>query len=1084
MNICLWLDHEIRLNSWVTNLNSLTTPRGSTLLLQKLSRLAVRLQQEVGPKGTNQDFATLESSVTEAYKILSQFYKDLSAPIYKPENAMVDSVPTAKAYNNNFIAIGDDLKTIYAELQNMQGVTLANFNYMASRMNRLQGKLKNVSSLLGDFILFSDLATKDALFFSDSFNNTRRIEVNSPLLNKEQCEIDQDQGILTLPIDRKAQTKITISDTPVINSNSNGVIGNNQELGASFHGNISDILDNNADTWFEYERVVTIDDGVSLILDLTISLGEPRVVNFIRINPNNFGTRTPVEIVSLDTSLDGKVLTSIKDDIPIADFITQDEENTFVLAGSTSKFSGQGLFTFTPRKIKYVHITLRQNTPYLITSLNGTLKNRYAIGIRDVEVAALPYKSEGEIISTSFISTDEIRKLVLLSSQNPDPSTTSLLASIDHFVSPDNGVSWYQIRPKVSAGTANTTQTIPEVLDFNGVGPNAISTTSPVFTLRYKATLKRNVDAFNSNTSELAQEKENTSDLFTLPASAPFVFKLQKIAIPDSISVLDPDIGTFYDRTSSKAIAVGTGNKLVVPLPFDSIPMFYSKSWDGTKWITNSSPNFIVTVGGVEWSSGLLTGTNKNYLLTTKQYSQSKLGLALEFGDGTSGAAVGQGQVISICFDNPAILSPSRGERHESEIPFPAARDTSRALLFTYDPSETRTDILKKGAKTHKLKALIQSTSDTVPDTTGKYRMIFSDTGVFNTAVPFKDGSSEFSGSGQYSVDFTSGYVYSRDPVASTGDTTVTYVCEPITAIDKNDWSFVTLENGKPGVSISDKAYRTFPVLNEPVESSTNYFSLGNLSIVPGTIIFKDATSGELPEELSKEVSYIDGHQELLGVIKTSEQLGSNDSTGNISIPLNMKIVSDPTLQIQFSRTDLFLSKKANVGSLSIAGDWCVEYPSTYPPTGRIVVKLTTLNDDLGSVSYYYQDPQTILTNRYSVNYKTGEVYTYSTTPSNVVADYEYTSYGLIYTAARSIPKDDWEFDATNNTVTLKDREVLANFKIPSIVQAGGAGSTKMYEVDYQYIKTPREDVSELEPYFSPVLRDYALKVIPKSRLL
>jgi len=450
-------------------MNNQITPVTSTLLRNKLGTLAVRLQQSADPKGRNQDFNTLEKVVAEAAKILSQFYHDLSLPSYNPIEVVPDEIPTPETFNQNLEGISDDLTVVFREFENLEGVVLGNFNYMVSRLNRLNRKLKSVSSSLSDYVLFSNLPSKDAIFFGDSFNNLNRVEANSPLLNKDQCEINQVEGIATLPIDRDAQVNIVINEAPVINSNSNGVTGNNEEVGAQFHGTLSDILDNNEDTWFEYERVLDEDDGKPLILDFTINMGDPKVVNFIRVNPNNFGTRTQVKILAIDTSIDGEDFVSIKDDIPIAGFIAEDEENVFTLAPSTSKFAGQGLYTFTPRKAKYVHLTLQQTTPHVIQTSTGAEKLRYAIGVRDVVIEALPYKTEGEVISVNYEVTDDIRKVVLLSSQKPDADTISNLVSVDHFLSPDNGLTWHQIRPKVSAGAANTTQVVTELLDFNGI---------------------------------------------------------------------------------------------------------------------------------------------------------------------------------------------------------------------------------------------------------------------------------------------------------------------------------------------------------------------------------------------------------------------------------------------------------------------------------------------------------------------------------------------------------------------------------------------------------------------------------------
>lgn len=1054
-------------------MNKLTTVNNSTLLQKKLSQLVTRLQQQANPLATNRDFATLESVVSEAFKILSQFYKDLSEPIYQPKAVVKDSIPTADDFNQNFTSIGDDLNTIFSEFGNMQGVVLGNFNYIVSRLNRLQAKLKNVSSLLGDYILFSNLPTKDAFFFSDSFNNTNRIEVNSPLLTVGQCEIDQDQGIITLPVDQKALTKITITDTPVINSNSNGVIGNNQQSGAQFHGTITDILDGNADTWFEYERVVFPDDGVALTLDLTINLGSAKVINFIRINPNNFGTRTPVEIVSLDTSTDGHTLISVKDDIPIAGWIGQDEANTFSLAGSTSKYAGQGLYTFTPRKAKYIHLSLRQSTPYIIRTSTAANKYRYAIGIRDIEVSALPYKTEGELISTNYTSIDEIRKVVLLSNQNPDPSTTSLLASIDHFVSPDNGISWYQIRPRVSEGVSNIAQTVPELIDFNGTGIGAVSTSSPVYNLRYKTKLTRNKDAFTPETSGIVQEIEHVGDLFSMPLSAPFTLSLQKTAVANTIRVTDPDIGMFGNTTKRKPIAIGNGGKLVVSLPFTVLPKVRQKNYIAGKWTLTESNNIVFYINGSAWSPGLLSSTNKTYLLKRGSDSASA---TVEFGDGTNGAAVPDKAIVSYTIQNPYRLAPGRGEGHKALLEYPPSNDTSRDLLGYISPVEVTTTILSKGSRRNQLQPYIQHSGPT-SDTTGIWKITISDLTVFQTEVEYKDGISELTGVGYYSFDFSNGILYSYTPVSDTGDTTVTYAYTPVVIIPSTGWSY----DGN-SVLISDDWYRTWTVSDESIPASVNYFNLSKLSVAPGTVVFSDNVSTP-PASLLTEVAYVDGHSELLSVIQTSEQISAL-SAGTTSIPFKMKISTDPSLQVRFSRSDIFKTKKGTIGAVAADGDYYIDTGTSSSATGRIYVYLDNAQTDPGSVTYYFDDPQGTASKKYSINYSTGEVYCSSVTGSNIVATYEYTNYVLIYTVAREIPSTDWEYDSSTNSVTLKDREILKNLKIPAITEVGSVGSPKMYEVLYDHVLSTRQDIAELEPYFSPVLRDYALKIIPKSKLL
>lgn len=1054
-------------------MNNQTTPVNSTILRNKLGRLAIRLQSQANPLGTNANFNTLEKAVIESMKILGQFYKQLSLPSYKPEAVIVDTVPDAKVFNNNFIVIQDDLEVIFSEFENLEGVILGEFNYMVSRLNRLNRKLKTVSSQLGDFALFSDLPIKDAIFYADSFNNLNRVEVDTPLLNKEQCEVNQVEGIVTLPIDRKAQESINITEVPVINSNSNGTAGNNEQAYAQLHGNISDILDNNADTWFEYERVVTADDGIALVLDFTVNMGEEKIVNFIRVNPNNFGTRTQVKILAIDTSLNGDEFVSIKDDIPIAGFTIEDEANIFTLAPSTSKYAGQGLYTFTPRKAKYIHFTLKQSSSYPITTGNGMVKQRYAIGVRDVDIQALPYKEEGEIISTNFIVTDEIRKVVLLSNQNPSSETTSLLASINHYISPDNGVTWHQIRPKASTGEANKNQDIPELLDFNGISKDSIITANDVKSLRYKAVLTRYPDAFIETSSELAQQIADTTELHTPPTTTPFEITLQQIPVDGSLKLIDPQFGSRGKNDTRYQIAVGTGTKQSILLPFKPLIRDVEKYWNGSEWTLIDKDPEEIYVDGELWARSDVLVSGNCYTLN---YEEGKL----SFGDGTTGNLVEQGSSISMILSEEQIF-PTRGTDHIAKLNYPTSNDKKQIEVSILHPPKSHTIILKKGAKRWQLNPDIITNA-------APYEIKFSDTGVFATEKTF--GTDILSNPGEWYLDYTNGVLYSYSITDTTNDTTVIYFYNPRTILTESDWIFIDSEGGiGNAISISDSKYQTFAADTLTLPVGVKYFNLKYLGIVRGTVDFDQG--GSVPSCLSNEVSYIDGRTELLGVVNASEEL--SEITGvtpgtPVSIPFKMKISTDVGFAVTFSDQTVFKVEKSTKGEVDsgTTGDYWIDRSYTISPTGRIYIKLSEDISEPGNVNYYYINPAAILTGRYSINYETGEVFTYTETDSisAITADYEYTNYRIKYDIARLVVSTDWTFDSKSNKIIIRDREILKNMRTPQRTGAVTTSEAKFYQASYKYIKSTRADVSELEPYFSPVLKDYALKIITRSRLV
>ena len=1052
-------------------MNKETTIVPSTILQNKLAALTTQLQSMSGPGGSP-DFKTLESAINESIKILSVFYKRLSEPGFDPVTYYADTEPSPDDYNNNFQGVYNDLLVLFAEFENLEGVVLGGFNYMVTRLNRLTTRMKRVSSLVGDYIIYSKHFANDSIFFVDSFNNLSRVDDHSPLLNVEQCEVNQSEGIITLPINRGKQKTIQIDQLPTINNSSNGFIGNNYEIGATKRGDLSVILDNNADTWFEYERVVTSDDGEALVLDLTINLGADQIVNSVTIKPNNFGTRTQVEVLSLDTSINGKEFISVKDEIPIADFLVEDEENVFTLAPSTSNYAGQGIYSFTPRKTRYIKCVLRQSSAYQIQTNLGT-KLRYAIGIRDIVIEALPYQTVGELISTEYGTQNEIRKVALYSNQLPDASTDSSLAKIDHFISPDNGITWHQIRPLESTGVAGATQTIPEIIDFNGVDSNSIKTSNPVFGVRYKARLERMPDAFNSASYELAQEIANGTELHQVPSVAPFSFSLKQKPTPNSLKIIDPSLGA-RGTTGKRQYKIATGNadKLKVILPFAPIKRNKVKDIGVTPgdvcYISETDAQTIY-VDGVPWTRLLNAGGGTPSIATDEHYSLNLDSGELQFGDGTVGKAVPKGSVVSISLSEEQVYPSSDGS-HIAKLEYPTSNDKKQCKLsFVY--GKTRTNkTLQAGSKINKLE----------PDMLSDPAPTFSEATIFVTERTFIDGSSEFTGgAGDWSIDYTNGvlYSYSRVPVSTT--TTMTFYYYLREQISEDNWDFVDEGGIANAISINDRAWRTLASGLEQVPSNTKYFGLYNKGVIPGSLKFYDDDDSYFV----REIPFVDGKTELLGVVAASERIDAIVSSGGIiAIPFKLKVVNSIQYKVSFTNSTVFppTQEKTAYLDITIAGDHYVDKANSI-----YYVMVAGSVADPGFVKYYYTDTNFSTAGLFSVNYDTGEVYTGEKTIFSgdaATLTYQYTDYRISYNIAREIPEDDWTLDKTTNQVSISDREILENINVPQVVTASSA--SKLYQASYKYIASSRDSLKELEPYFSPAVRDYSLEIVTKDKLI
>jgi hypothetical protein len=371
------------------------------------------------------------------------------------------------------------------------------------------------------------------------------------------------------------------------------------------------------------------------------------------------------------------------------------------------------------------------------------------------------------------------------------------------------------------------------------------------------------------------------------------------------------------------------------------------------------------------------------------------------------------------------------------------------------------------------------------PRIDGSFIPAFSDSAVFTPASVkvFVDGSSEFTPTaGEYSIDYDNGVVYSVSRTSATGTTTVSYLYEKREIVPEAGWDFVDQNGGiANAISIKDAVFESFKSDRETIAYAVKYFGLNHINAVKGTVSITGGYSGYL----DKEVPFIDGQTELLAVIPTKEKLASFTAGAGeiVVISFSMPVSTLSAFVVDFTNTDVFETLEASLGAVTDIGDYFVDRSNN-----RVHVKVAGDVEDPGHVQYYYNDPNADLEGRYSINYETGEVYTYTATPHAGEGDdpayiqYKYTDYRATYTVAREVPATDWEIDTTKNEITIADREILKNARLPQIVTSPSA--SKRYQCIYEYIGQARADVNELEPYFSPVVKDYGLRVITKDRLV
>ena len=1054
------------------------------LIKAKLDLVSKKLQGSLA----SSEFSTQEQLIFEAIKVVNSFYKDLQKPTIDLTEILVkiNDYPNHEKYNKLWQYVLDDLTIVFSEFENVETLTLANFNLVVTETNRIVSRLKSVSSKLGDYILYSKNPLKDAIFFKDSFNDQLKIDINSSLLNAPQCNVNQTEGVITLPINTEKDPNVRIKNLPIINNNSNGSIGNSQEIGKAFNGTLTDITDNNADTWFEYEFVTTenVDIDFNLTLDLTLNLGAPQIINHIRINPNNFGTKKVVVISEIATSLDGIVYTSIKPDIPDASFV--DTDNVFVLAPSTSKYAGQGLYSFSPRKVKYINVIFNQNESYLIETPNGP-RLRYAIGIRDIELRSFSYLPKGEIVSLPFETISEIKKIALHSNQNPTISNE--LGTISYSISVDNGSSFIPIT-SLEAGEEIALTGIPQIITLNTAAPTAIQTSNPVYAIRLKATIERNDESFTPQNSSFAKVLKTTSEVHEVPQSAPYEIILNQTPVTDSVVVIDPMFGSRGIRNSpyiiSRPFASNTATTYV--LPFSKWPRPLTKVFIGDRWFTRQMATadwFHVEVDGEEWThvtQGITT--SGFYTSVDKVYSMDFNSGVLKFGNGIIGAKADPNASIAMYMDAERLFPSNNEDNHLAVLDFSTSASKDAVIISRYDDVFADTFILPKKAFVVKLPYKNVTNLGTIPS-------VF--TGSQKT---FINGQDELTTATDWSIDYTEGTIYSRTSTSANTNESITYSYQEVTELTTDDWEWGSSNYLRDSISIKQTAWKTRSLIEDAIIQAGEDFSgarvldLPNLSIVKGTLKIAltgtttlvepiDPTSAEYP--FVKEVAFIDGQSELgLAFVKNIE------SIPKLTSPLTSFVLAkeiEPTLGVTFSNTTLFatdvfpsIPTSSGEYSLNIA----TKAISVY--TGSRSFNFTKT----GTVNYFSPSPNYSSNGLYSVDYKKGIIYTQrpmdpsAQTDWSLLISYEFADFKAQYRVARLLPNTAYDIDFFRKTLTLNATEILRHVELPRSFY----GKPPFYLVNYDIITENRESVEELTEFYTPVIKDYALKLITKDRLL
>jgi len=456
-----------------------------------------------------------------------------------------------------------------------------------------------------------------------------------------------------------------------------------------------------------------------------------------------------------------------------------------------------------------------------------------------------------------------------------------------------------------------------------------------------------------------------------------------------------------------------------------------------------------VFVNGEGWSSANLATA----ISTDRVYSLDHSRGILKFGNGTTGYSPDNGSVISIGFTPERFLSDKSDEGYIGKLSFPTNGDQDSVIIKRFEPTKISNESLSKGAKSFRLKQ-----QNIIVDS-----VLFrpSAGSVFTDEKTFIDGTVELLDSGDWSLDYESGILHSFDKTSSSADITISYKYNPVTTLTKDEWFFSGDRALKDTVVVKDTAWATVTVDSESVPSGVNKFSLSEFNIEPGTLSVTEQT----PSAFKKEVNFVDGRTEILGLIGAAEVVPNGVLVGSGVKTFNLSLTpADTSIHVvAFSNRDVFNEEVPGVPDE--AGEYNI--------SGKVVsVYIDTTVTAPGNVTYFYQDPTKNPVGTYSVDYKLGDIYTYTPTGGSTIASFQFAHIEISYPIARIIPENDIDVDPEARTVLVNDREALRRLQIPS-TSIGDPVVSSTYQVLYNYIQERRTGIEQLEPFFTPILKEY-----------
>jgi hypothetical protein len=1050
----------------------------------KLDHLLKRLYSNYGAGS----YRTQEEISRAIFSITKILEKGADKPIYNLPSLLTGAPPDRTTLNTVLLGVFNEVDYLMDALYRTGSSIEQNFNFAASRIRKLQADIKYCYQQLGAYTLYvSEYGNRD--FFAETFSNEDNIDRGSRFLTEKECFINLEEGTIALPLEGTSEKwpiqRISLGER------SNCVLGNNVEAGVPIKGRINDVHDGNADTWTEFERVVSQEDDNQLVLELKISFDDRKIINNIVIVPLLLGARTPPTIESIEVSSDGRRWISINDEVRVATFMGEKEEERYHLSPHTGKFSGEFNISFPPRFAKLVRITIRQSSAFPIKDVYGITLLRYAVALKEIEVYGSKFESTGELISKQVSFDSEVRAVSLQSLVDP-PNMSPDVGNAEYFLSFDDGVSWNQIVPQEESSL-----TIPEVL-FPPEGQTS---------MRFKVKLIKNEIAFSSLRRE--QIEKRIVEVQPWGTIVPTTMNLRQKPISGTFTLCDPEVAV-RGRTYPKMIL---GNGVYSRFAIDDNGDVQKRTGAAVlkKKLTLQTivdPDSIkIEVDGQEWtrvtSFASSNWYNTHYIL---QRNADDGTWEIVFGnndfDSPKGAIPGAGQQITFRLSDEKLNFDTISPPYISTFDYPTNGEKKDTTIFFNGETKTApVEVIPPGVLKYRLKFYpIDDDDFTISRkdiATGEIQEINhwdgSDNAVsndgsnyFNEYKTFIDGTTELVDNGDFTIDLKTGWIYFYRATHDEQETSISYEWSDDRYLQDEDWDFV--EGRLDQIQVYESGYftldRTLSVAIDKLYAQlTRSDGTDARGVVPKSVRIDpaDPTTGNgyvfgdgVP---AFEVAYINGHDEFeeRGHIQDETVPTVTGTKFGAKYIANFRLTQWQTMilgtAISFSDSTIFQQEKTLINGnteLTSVGDWAVDYNGSLSRgKGYIYVRLLdATTSTAGNVSYQYRDANSLgrIRGAYSVDYNKGKLYFSGATYVASTVSYKIAPYDARYTISQELKEgeeEDYTLDIENQQATIYARS--------------RDGKGRFLTAAYKY-QIEDEDVLSLAEYFTPLLRAISIK--------